>query len=124
MLPHYHGDGEFSYRARRMGFKVIVCRKLIVYHPVNTTESLNDLDSTPTLHAVLRSFVDIRSHNYFKSRVNIARLCCPPTFFVPFIVSDTVKAVLRTIWVMLFGTWVSRIRLLINRLLSVGTRGE
>ena len=124
LLPHYHADGEYSYRAKRAGFKVFVSRDLVVFHSIGSTGSFNVFSGQLTLRDFLRSLRDIRSPNAIKYKLRFAWLCCPRIYFVPFMVSDTLKVVARSLGYLVFGERIVRLRWLANRLLAKkGTHG-
>ncbi|MCZ7574925.1 MAG: glycosyltransferase family 2 protein [Ardenticatenaceae bacterium] len=124
LLPHYHADGEYTYRAKRAGFNVFISRDLVVFHSVGSTGSFNVFSGQLTLRDFLRSLRDIRSPNAVKYKLRFAWLCCPRIYFIPFMVSDTIKVVARSLGYLLFGERIVRLRWLASRLLArTGTGG-
>jgi len=124
LLPHYHADGEYTHRAKRAGFKVFISRDLVVFHSVGSTGSFNVFSGQLTLRDFLRSLRDIRSPNAIKYKLRFAWLCCPRIYFIPFMVSDTLKVVARSLGYLVIGERIVRLRWLANRLLvKKGTRG-
>jgi GT2 family glycosyltransferase len=75
-LPHYGADYEFSCRADRMGYELLVDYGAIIYSHVSLT-GLNNQDKTLTWSDLVKSFFSIRSPNCLKYRWNFARLTRP-----------------------------------------------
>ena len=124
LLPHYHSDGEYSYRAKRAGFRVLICRSLVIFHSSEMTGAFNTFSVKPTFSDFLNSLVEIRSVNNIRYKINFAWLCCPRAYFVPYLISSTVKMTIRSVALMIFGERAARLRLLANKLLAKkGTSG-
>ena len=113
-LPHYHGDSEYAYRVKRSGHAVLLCRDLLVYHDLDSTETLGDRRAHPTLRAVVASFFTRRSGNSLRYKWHFARACCPGWALVPFMVSDTLKVLVRAGGTYVVGERVDRLRALAN----------
>jgi GT2 family glycosyltransferase len=88
-LPHYGADYEFSRRAARAGFRLLVSYDAVLR--VQPTES--GLHASRGLRAFLMSFVARRSANELRGRWRFARLTCPRGTLVPFVVLDTIRVV-------------------------------
>jgi GT2 family glycosyltransferase len=113
-LPHYHGDSEYAFRVKKNGHPVLLCRDLLVYHNLDSTETLGNRRARLTLRDVGRSFFTRRSGNSLKYKWRFARACCPPWALVPFIVSDTFKVAVRALGVYLVGERVNGLKALVN----------
>jgi GT2 family glycosyltransferase len=114
LLPHYHADSEYSYRARQAGYRVVIHRDLHLYHTVGSTGSFNAFHAKLSLHDFWKSLSDIKSVNALKYKVNFARLTCPTIYFIPFMVSDTIKVFLRSLGMIIFGERIVRLRVWAN----------
>lgn len=94
-LPHYGADYEFSRRAARAGYRLVV----------NTAAVLERRDSTGIHAAVgsarpdtlVRSFVSRRSATNLAMRVNFGLLAAPRRVLVPFLVCDLGRVVLGSL---------------------------
>jgi GT2 family glycosyltransferase len=91
-LPHYGADWEFARRAQRGGFEL-----LMSYHGrVLSREGAAGLQpSTQTLswRMFVRAYVDVRSPNNLRYRLNFAYLCAEPAAFPLFLGVDLVRTV-------------------------------
>jgi len=100
-LPHYHGDTEYSYRVRKYGFRVLLCRDLVVFHDLLATGVASNVRLKTRLRDVMKSFFTRRSSNCLLFRWRFAVACAPAWAILPFFISDTLKALVRG-----FGTWL------------------
>lgn len=75
-LPHYGADYEFSARAQRAGFTLLVDYRAFVYSSVSTTGISNQRGRIP-YGQLVKSFFSKRSPNCLKYRWNFARLTHP-----------------------------------------------
>ncbi len=116
LLPHYHADGEYAYRAKRAGYRVVIHRDFHLYHTVVATGSFNAFHARLSLRDFWRSLFDIKSVNALKYKVNFARLTCPPVYFIPFMISDSIKVFVRSFGMMIFGERIVRLRVWANNL--------
>lgn len=69
-FPQYHGDSDFTYRAKLNGFKIKVIPDLIVYNHVTKS----GLDHGGTLKGLLHMMTDIRSKTNFRKNLKFYRL--------------------------------------------------
>ena len=76
-LPQVHSDYEFTWRAKRFGYEVLLDPTIRVYIDVQTT-GLDPLVRRLTLREVLRSFWFQHSPSNLRARYNAARLMVPP----------------------------------------------
>jgi len=100
-FPHYHGDSEFSYRVRKRGYQVLLCRELVVYHDLLATGTASNVRQRPPLIDVMKSFFIRRSSNCLLYRWRFAVDCAPRWALVPFLLCDTFKSAVRS-----FGSWL------------------
>ena len=75
-LPQVHSDYEFTWRAKRYGYKVLLDPTIRVYIDVQTT-GLDPLVRRLTPREILASFWFRHSPNNLKARYNAARLMVP-----------------------------------------------
>jgi len=68
-FPQYHGDSDFTYRAKKRGFKIIVHPRLIIYNSVRNS----GLGSPDSLKNLFRLAVDIRSKSNIKKLIKFYR---------------------------------------------------
>ncbi len=71
-FPQYAADEEFSLRAKKAGYDLIVCYDAIVLSDVFKT-GINWIYSKPTLKSFLRSLFNIKSANNLRARYHFAR---------------------------------------------------
>jgi GT2 family glycosyltransferase len=85
LLPHYGADYEYSHRARKNGYKLIVNYGSTVFSNIETTGLNNEIRPLPW-REYFKSFYFIGSPYNVRYRWNFARLTCPrpllPTFFI------------------------------------------
>ncbi|MBA4384898.1 MAG: glycosyltransferase family 2 protein [Anaerolinea sp.] len=91
-LPHYGSDYEFSIRAKRNGYQLLVDYRAVVISEVRATGLNNQLRSLSWTDWV-RSFFSIRSPINLRYRWNFARLACPKMLLPIFIPLDTIRVV-------------------------------
>jgi GT2 family glycosyltransferase len=123
-LPHYHSDGELSFRAKRAGWRPVIARDLVVWHSVTTTGPGNLLEKGRGLKHLLSSFFDRRSPNWLVARWWFGWSCCPRQWLPMFMVADTMKAIARGILVEAFGPGVGAVRRRCERLISGAASGR
>ena len=88
-LPHYGADYEFSRRAARAGFRLLVSYDAML--GVQPTQT--GLHASRGLWAFFAGFVARRSANELGHRWRFAKLACPRWAYVPFVVCDTIRVV-------------------------------
>lgn len=71
-FPQYSSDYDFSLRAKKNGYNLLVCSKAIVFSEVNET-GINFNYNKPTLLNFIKSFYSIKSANNLKVRVRFAK---------------------------------------------------
>ena len=91
-LPHYGADWEFSRRAQRAGFELLMSYRTRVFSREGAT-GLRPSTQTLSLRQFLRAYVDVRSPNNLRTRWNVARLCAEPMAFPAFLGIDFVRTV-------------------------------
>jgi GT2 family glycosyltransferase len=120
ILPHYHSDGEFFYRAKRTGYRVAVAPELIVRKSAHTTAKFNDFSKHEKISDVIPSLFMRRSPHNLKDRLRFAWLACPRVWLPMFVVADTVKLFCRILTVLLLGPKATALRQNLNYLLTTG----
>lgn len=80
--PQYHGDAEFSLRAKMSGYRLLVEPRSVVYHHSRISAGTSFLNAD-NISSLVR---DIRSPFYFKANHKVYRDCCPYRPFQPFLV--------------------------------------
>ena len=122
-LPHYHSDFEYTYRARRAGYPVLIARDVRVFHSVATTGGFNAYSTRASLADFVRSLWDIRSPNGIKHRLNYAWLCCPKAELAPYLVTDALKTLARCLLMVGLRERAFGIRVWMNRMMGRSGRG-
>lgn len=82
-LPHYHADGEFVLRLKRMGFKPILLMSSHLFSHVEET-GIGTIDKS--LSTFIKSFLTLKSANHLKSLYHFSRIVYGhkwPLFLVP-----------------------------------------
>lgn len=84
-FPHYNGDTEYTIRAKRKGWDLILDPTATIY--VNTEATgLNPLFRNMTLKEIIQSFTSIKSSNNIKVRTKFALRVAPwyarPTYLI------------------------------------------
>lgn len=102
-LPHYHADGEYSYRAVRSGFPSYVVSSLAIYSDPHSTGLFNSFHTKYSWKDLLPSFIYFKSINNVKHRWYFAKLCCPVIWRNAYFVSHVLKAFVRSIYMLLAG---------------------
>ena len=84
-FPHYGGDSEFSARAKRMGYKLLLIPKSAVSVHRDST-GLNPMDKKLSLREMISSLSSIRSTNNLATKAKLAMRVPPwyarPTYFI------------------------------------------
>lgn len=78
-FPHYAGDLEFSMRAKKNGYSLLVCGKSIVYNNVESCAHIR-FDKKLTFFLLLKSLFSIKSDTRLKLRYHLYRLYSPKPF--------------------------------------------
>ncbi|WP_436373780.1 glycosyltransferase family 2 protein [Cytobacillus sp. BC1816] len=87
-LPQYFSDSDFSLRAKRAGYKLLVDFKSKVYTiPNETTKEFIENNT------IKYKLFNRRSPQHFKSRLLFAKLNCPPMLLPSFIIADFFRIV-------------------------------
>ncbi|WP_299017528.1 glycosyltransferase [uncultured Polaribacter sp.] len=93
-LPHYKADHEFSYRAKKKGFSLVVLKKALVYSDL---DSPNKFDKKRKLYSVLKILFGIRSTNNLKDLFYYSFLCFTPFYAVYYFVINSLKIILSNL---------------------------
>lgn len=116
-LPHYHADGEFSFRLKQNGVRVLIARDLQIQHNLQSTGSGGGEYCRVSFGNFLRSFFEIRSGNCLKYKWRFARACCPMWALPTYLVCDIAKTLVRGGTACLFGgRAASALKTVFNRL--------
>jgi GT2 family glycosyltransferase len=91
-LPHYAADYEFSVRAQRRGFHLLLDYDAVVVSAAGLT-GLNNEEGRLPWRDLARSFFTRRSAYQLAMRYQFARLCAPRMLFAPFLVLDTCRLI-------------------------------
>jgi len=102
-LPHYHADGELSYRAVRHGFPSFVVTSVRVLCDPHSTGLFNFFHNDHNWKDLIPSFFRFKSINNVRHRWQFARLCSPAIWRYPYFVSHVLKSLIRSIAILLLG---------------------
>jgi len=84
-FPHYNGDTEYTIRAKRRGWDLILDPKATIYINSEAT-GLNPMFRNITLKEMIQSFTSIKSSNNIKIRtkfaLNVAPWYAKPTYLI------------------------------------------
>lgn len=95
-LPHYGGDYEFSIRARRAGFDLLVDYRCVVFVNVKSTGVRNEMGAI-RWSDLGKSYFSRRSPYSIHYRWNFARLACPRPLLPTFFMLDTARVLLGSL---------------------------
>ena len=98
-LPHYHGDGELSYRAVKAGYKSFVVKHIHLYCDTKSTGRFNSMNTSQRFRDILPSLFEFKSINNIKHRWHFAQLAAPLIWRIPYFCSQTMKSILRSIYI-------------------------
>lgn len=97
-FPQYAGDLEFSMRAKKNGYNLIICSKSIIY---NNTDSCNDIlhNKEMTVTLFLKSLFSIRSNCNLKLRYYLYKYYSPTPIrnFLIFYVNHIINSIYHII---------------------------
>jgi GT2 family glycosyltransferase len=100
-LPHYHGDGEYSYRAKRYGFRSYVVKSIHLTPDTDNTGMFNSTTNKHSFKELWDSFSRFKSINNARHRWEFAKLCCPPLWRPTYFASEIVKSILRSLLIII-----------------------
>jgi GT2 family glycosyltransferase len=95
-LPHYGADYEFSIRAKRAGFHLLVDYRSVALVNVKSTGIRNE-EGAIRWGDLGKGYFSRRSPYSFRYRWNFARLVCPKPLLPTFLVLDTARVLLGPI---------------------------
>jgi len=75
-LPHYGSDYEYFIRAKKMGYKLTMSKKAVVYSNSSTT-GIHHLDRTNGSKELYNYFFSVKSAANIRYRLRFTRICCP-----------------------------------------------
>lgn len=100
-LPHYHGDGEYSYRAKKNGFGSYVVKSIRLNPDTDNTGLFNSRTNKHTVKELIKSFHTFKSINNIKHRWEFAKLSTPRIWREMYFVSEIAKSVVRSLLLIL-----------------------
>lgn len=102
-LPHYHGDGEYSYRAKKNGFSSYVVKSIQLNPDSNNTGLFNSPSNKHTIKEFIKSFTTFKSINNLKHRWEFAKLSTPRIWREMYFASEVAKSVGRSLLLILLS---------------------
>ena len=96
MFPHYAADYDFSLRAKKAGYDLIVSFALTLFCFPKMSGIADTGERVPIVQA-FRSFNSIRSGNNLQKRFLFAKRHAPRILLVPYILADILRVVLGTL---------------------------
>lgn len=100
-LPHYHSDGEYSYRAKKHGFGSYVVKSIRLYPHTADTGLFNSAANKHSFNELFKSFTAFKSINNLRHRWEFAKLCCPLLWRPMYFFSEIVKACIRSVLIII-----------------------
>ena len=100
-LPHYHSDGEYSYRAKKHGFGSYVVKSIRLYPHTADTGLFNSAGNKHSFNELFKSFTAFKSINNLRHRWEFAKLCCPLLWRPMYFFSEIVKACTRSVLIII-----------------------
>lgn len=100
-LPHYHSDGEYSYRAKKHGFGSYVVKSIRLYPHTTDTGLFNSAANKHSITELFKSFTAFKSINNLRHRWEFAKLCCPLLWRPMYFFSEILKACTRSVLIIL-----------------------
>jgi GT2 family glycosyltransferase len=83
-FPQYHGDSDFTWRAKMKGIKIMVHPELLIYNNVSST----GIEHGGSIKSLLRTMTDLRSKTNFRVNLSFYRLHADGLrAYVPFLAS-------------------------------------
>ena len=101
-LPHYHGDGEYSYRAKKNGFCSYVVKSIRINPDTDSTGLFNSSANNHTVKEFFKSFTSFKSINNVKHRWEFSKLTAPRIWREMYFASEIVKSIARSLFFILF----------------------
>ena len=95
-LPHYGADYEFSHRAKKSGYKLLVNYKTVVISDIRMTGT-NNIVNDLRWDDLIKSFFSIRSANNLIQRWKFARLCSTGWRFPVFYLCDVGRVIIGSL---------------------------
>lgn len=100
-LPHYHSDGEYSYRAKKHGFGSYVVKSIKLYPHTTDTGLFNSAANKHSFTELFQSFTAFKSINNLRHRWEFAQLCCPLLWRPMYFFSEIIKAFTRSVLIII-----------------------
>lgn len=95
-LPHYHGDGELSWRAVQKGFESYAVSSIPIYPSTDSTGAFNSEEVEYQWKDLIKSFTEYKSINNLKHRWEFAKLAAPLRFRYPYLIASVSKAMIKS----------------------------
>ncbi len=95
-LPHYGADYEFSIRAKRRGYPLLINYQAVIVSKIDAT-GLNNATRVLSLGNLAKSYFSIRSPYNLYYRWNFSKLCCPWYRLLLFYAVDTIRVMLGSL---------------------------
>ena len=102
-LPHYHGDGEYSYRAKKNGFGSYVVKSIRLNPDTDNTGLFNSSTNKHTVKELIKSFTTFKSINNAKHRWEFAKMTTPRIWREMYFASEIVKSIARSLFFILLS---------------------
>ena len=112
-LPHYHADGEYFYRAKKINYKIYLCPFLKIERNDESTGLFNSY-SQSKFEDLYKSFFHRKSINNIQDRFNFAKLCCPKKFLLPYFFLNVFYSLIRSLYMLIIVNIKNLFYLLIN----------
>ena len=90
-LPHYKADHEFTFRASKNGFNLVVLKKALLYSDLN---SPHEFDVKNKFYSIWNILFGIRSVNNFKDLFFYSFICFSPIYAFYYFILNSSKILL------------------------------
>tara|TARA_R110001599_G_scaffold326067_1_gene538482 strand:- start:7429 stop:8265 length:837 start_codon:yes stop_codon:yes gene_type:complete len=91
LLPHYGGDNDFTYRAKKLGINTYIVSSAICY--VDESDTGEKASNMKGILELLKSFKSIKSPNSLEYRYKFVSSHFNPVFSVAIVFSMSIKAI-------------------------------
>jgi GT2 family glycosyltransferase len=91
LLPHYGGDNDFTYRAKKLGINTYIVSSAICY--VDESDTGEKASNMKGVLELFRSFKSIKSPNSLEYRYKFVSSHFNPVFSVAIVLSMSIKAI-------------------------------
>jgi len=111
---HYQADSEYSYRAKKNGFSVLLYNRMIVAHDLRSTGVGGSDKVSVSFKDIMASFLSVRSPNFIPARFWFGIKCCPWYWWPFYFCFDFIKVIVRMLALWVGGGLAERLKRISN----------